>query len=181
MHSADNWYYDAVANVYWKDLMTGLSENVFGPSEPLLRAQFAVILHRMEDLPQISYDGRYQDVAAGLWYTDAVAWASEEGIITGYGAGEIFGPGDYISREQMATMMYRYAKRKGYDTSVKADLGSYKDASEVSAFAEEAMQWAVGNKIISGKQEGTILDPQGNTTRSECAVILTRFMDTYNK
>lgn len=181
VHSAENWYYDAVANVYWKDLMTGLSETVFGPSEPLLRAEFAVILHRMEDLPKVSYDGRYQDVADGLWYTDAVAWASEEGVITGYGAGEMFGPGDYISREQMATMMYRYAKRKGYDTSVKADLGSYKDASEVSAFAEEAMQWAVGNKIISGKQEGTILDPQGNTTRSECAVILTRFMDTYNK
>ena len=112
VHSAENWYYDAVVNVYWKDLMTGLSETVFGPSEPLLRAEFAVILHRMEDLPKVSYDGRYQDVADGLWYTDAVAWASEEGVITGYGAGEMFGPGDYISREQMATMMYRYAKKK---------------------------------------------------------------------
>lgn len=170
------WVYEAVSEVYRRNLMTGLNKTTFGPGESLPRAQFAVILYRMENTPQVSYDGRFQDVPDGEWYTDAIAWASQEGIINGYEGGEMFGPADMISREQMAVMLYRYAESKGYDTSVKADLERFEDASKVSAFAEEAMQWAVGIQMISGKDEGIILDPQGNTTRAECAAIITRYL-----
>lgn len=171
---SQQWVYEAVSEVYKRQWMTGLNKTTFGPDAFLSRAEFAVILHRIENTPEVSYDGRFKDVPDGEWYTDAVAWASKEGIINGYEGGELFGPADKISREQMAVMMYRYGKAKGYDTSAKADLEVFKDASEVSAFADQAMQWAVGIQVISGKEEGTVLDPQGNTTRAECAAILAR-------
>ena len=174
------WFYDSVQYVNKNKLMTGLNETTFGPYDFLARAQFAVILHRMNGEPEMPYSSRFYDVAAGLWYTDAILWAADTGVVTGYTNGN-FGPGDNINREQMALMMYRYANHKGYDTSARADFGSYQDASMVSDFAEEAMQWAVGEKIITGKYNETQLDPKGNASRAECATIIMRFVEKYGK
>jgi hypothetical protein len=179
VHEGD-WFYDSVQYVSKNKLMTGLNETIFGPYDFLARAQFAVILHRMNGEPQMPYSSRFHDVAAGLWYTDAILWAADTGVVTGYTNGN-FGPGDNINREQMALMMYRYANHKGYDTSARADFGSYQDASMVSDFAEEAMQWAVGEKIITGKYNETQLDPKGNASRAECATIIMRFVEKYGK
>ena len=172
----DEWYRDAVKYVYDNQIMTGLSETTFGPYETLSRAQFAVIIHRMSGSPEVEYKNTFPDVEKGTWYTNAVLWANENEIITGYSHNGMFGPADLITREQMAVIMYRYAKAQGYDVSTKADFSKFKDAGSVSGFAEEAMQWAVGTGIISGKDEGTRIDPQGYAARAECAVIITRFM-----
>lgn len=175
----DSWYYGYVEYVYALELMTGLNDTYFGAADPLARAQFAVILYRMNGEPQVNYSARFPDVADGQWYTNAILWANDQGVVTGYADTGLFGPGDNINREQMAVMMYRFAQSKGYDTSTKADFSSYADASQVNEFAREAMQWAVGTGIISGKDNGTRLDPQGNANRAECATIITRFATTY--
>lgn len=176
----DTWFNSYVANVYEKGIMTGLSETSFGAYDNLARAQFALILYRMNDEPAVIFEQKFHDVPANIWYTDAVLWASDEGVVTGYSNGN-FGPGDNINREQMAVMMYRYANSKGYDTSQKADISQFNDASRVSDFAQEAMEWAYGTGIITGKYNETALEPQGNATRAECATIITRFLDQYGE
>ena len=173
-----DWHYDAVEYAYRNGIMTGINPTTFAPNDPLARAQFAVILHRLNGTPAMDYADRFHDVGAGIWYTDAILWAADTDVVTGYSNGN-FGPSDYINREQMALMMYRYAGYKGYDTSARADFGSYQDAANVSDFAKEAMQWAVGEGIITGKYQETQLDPQGNATRAECATIMMRFMEKY--
>ena len=175
-----DWYYNSVQYAYENGIMTGLNDTTFGPNESLARAQFAIILHRINETPAVDYTARFRDVGEGIWYTDAILWAADTGVVTGYSNGN-FGPGDNINREQMAVMMYRYATYKGYDTSVKADFGQYQDAGWVSDFAQEALQWAVGEKIITGKYNETQLDPQGNASRAECATIMMRFMERYEK
>ena len=176
--TGSDWFAGYVKYAYENGIMTGLTPTTFGPGEPLARAQFAIILHRLNGTPAVDYTARFHDVAAGIWYTDAILWAADTGVVTGYSNGN-FGPGDNINREQMAVMMYRYAAYKGYDTSVKADFSQYQDAGRVSDFAREAMQWAVGEQIITGKYDETQLDPQGEASRAECATIMMRFMERY--
>ena len=179
--SEDAWYYDAVYYNYSENLMKGLTDTSFGPDESLARAQFAVILHRMNGTPEVAYTEKFPDVSAGQWYTDAILWAAETKVVTGYSDTGKFGVADKINREQMAVMMYRYAGYMGYNTGNHVDFGKFKDAGSVNAFAREAMQWAVGNGIITGKDGGTIIDPQGNATRAECATIIQRFMENVAK
>ena len=176
--TTSSWYYGYVEYVYALELMTGLNDTYFGAADPLARAQFAVILHRMNGEPKVAYSPQFPDVANGQWYTDAILWAADTGVVTGYSDTGNFGPGDEINREQMAVMMYRYAQAKGYDTSTKADFSRYQDASQVDGFAVEAMRWAVGTGIITGKDNGTRLDPKGNANRAECATIINRFVTT---
>ncbi|MCI7180520.1 MAG: S-layer homology domain-containing protein [Schaedlerella sp.] len=175
------WYYDSVRYVNSNGLMTGLNATTFGPTQSLARAQFAVILHRMNNMPEVTYTAKFPDVPDGVWYTDAILWASSTGVVTGYSDTGRFGPSDNINREQMAVMMYRYAKYMNYDISQKADFSNFSDAERVNEFAKEAMQWAVGTGIITGKDNGTRLDPQGNASRAECATIIMRFVEKYNK
>jgi len=120
-------------------------------------------------------------VDSSTWYTEAVRWAASEGIITGYGNGN-FGPNDSITREQMATMLYRYAQYKGYDVSVgeNTNILSYTDFAELGEYAVAAMQWAVGAGIINGTSAST-LSPRGNATRAEVAVILIRYCKSVDK
>lgn len=174
------WYQEGVDYVTGKKIMTGLREDYFGLEENLSRAQFAVILWRMENSPKVTKDNNFPDVENGTWYTDAVLWASDKGIITGYTHNGYFGPADDITREQMAVMMYRYAGYKGYSTSARVSVDSYEDGAKVSEFAKEAMSWAVANGIITGKQDGVLLDPQGNATRAECATIIMRFAKKFS-
>ena len=176
-----DWYYDAVFYNYLAKTMTGLNDTHFGPDQSLARAQFAIILWRMNDTPEVEYKATFPDVEDNVWYTDAILWAADTKVVTGYTDSGMFGPSDKINREQMAVMMYRYADYKGYDTGNKTDFDKFSDADSVNAFAEEAMKWAVGNGIITGKDNGTKLDPQGNATRAECATIIMRFMEKFEK
>ena len=161
--------------------MTGLEESRFGPYESLARAQFAVILYRMNDEPDVEYKATFPDVADDVWYTDAILWAADTKVVTGYTDSGKFGPADKINREQMAVMMYRYANYKDYESDAPEDISGYKDADKESAFAKEAMEWAVGNGIISGKDGGTVLDPQGNASRAETATIIMRFCEKFGE
>ena len=176
--SPNDWFYSSVMYVNKNGLMTGLNETEFGPVQSLARAQFAMILYRMNGSPAVDYTNKFKDVSAGIWYTDPIMWASNKGVVTGYSNGN-FGPGDNINREQMAVMMYRYAKTQGYDVSASVELGNYKDGVNVSGFAKQAMQWCVAEGIITGKYNGTQLDPQGNAIRAECATIIRRFVEKY--
>ena len=177
------WYYDAVAYNYNNGIMSGYADrpDTFGPNDQLARAQFAIILYRMNEEPDVAYADTFPDVPDNIWFTDAVLWAAGTGVVTGYTDSGLFGPSDKINREQMATMMYRYAKYKKYDVSKTADIDKYKDAASVNEFAKEAMKWAVGNGIITGQYNETILAPQSNATRAECATIIQRFMEKFEK
>ena len=175
---AGSWYYDAVYYNYDRMIIAGMDETHFEPETKLTRAQFAIMLHRMSGRPEAVYEARFSDVTEGAWYADSVMWASENGIITGYADGSRrFGPEDNINREQVAVMMYRYARSQGYDVSVTADYSTYADAASVNVYAKEAVGWAVGEGILTGKEMGTRIDPQGSATRAECAVMFQRLME----
>ena len=169
-----DWFYDSVYYNYDAGTMTGMDETHFGPYHTLSRAQFALILYRMEGKPEVDTESPFRDISGAEWYGQAVLWAQENGIVTGYLDGN-FGPADIITREQMAVMMYRYAKYKGYDVSAEGDYTTFEDAQSVSGFAQDAMDWVVGMQIITGK-EGNLLDPVAGTARAEAAVIIHRFM-----
>lgn len=173
---SNGWYYDYVKFVFDRGLMTGLNMFNFGPGEELSRGQFATILYRMAGSPSVSYSNVFPDVADGQFFTKPVLWAHAHNVISGYENGN-YGPADMITREQMAVLMYRYARFSGLDTHDKGDLNKFPDAGSVSTFSNEAMQWAVGAGLIQGDQ-GRI-NPQGNASRAQCATIITRFMQKY--
>lgn len=177
--AAGAWYEDAVAYVYRHDLMSGFSEDTFGPNAALSRAQLCQILYNMEGRPAVTGGGSFSDLADGAWYTDAVAWAASQGIVDGYGGG-LFGPDDNITREQLASILYRYAQARGDDVSVGEDTNilSYSDAADVAEYAVSAMQWACGAGVITGISESA-LAPRGEATRAQTAAMLMRFCEQY--
>lgn len=174
----DDWHKDYVQYVFDKGIMTGMDPTHFGPGVELSRAQFAVILYRMEESPDAVYENKFKDVPDNEFYTKAVMWASSEevGVINGY-ADKTFGPADFITREQFATMMYRYASYRNYDVKAKSDLKEFSDRDKVSEFAKEAVSWAVAEGLILGDQ-GKV-NPQGNASRAVCATIIQRFIEKY--
>lgn len=176
--SAGAWYENAVSYVLEAGLFQGTGETTFSPSGSMTRAMLVTVLHRLEGSPAASEAVSFADVAAGQWYTDAVAWADQSGIVTGYGDGR-FGTDDPVTRQQLATVLYRYAQQKGYDVSSPADLSSYRDAKDVADWAESAVQWAVASGLINGMDDGT-LSPSGTATRAQVAVIFLRFADLYD-
>ncbi len=184
----DAWYYDAIAYNYYAGTMTGLTPTHFGPADTLVRAQFATVLHKMNDAVEVEYTDKFSDVTKDDWFKNPVLWAAEKEIVTGYSNSTLFGANDTVTREQMATMMYRYAKNfKKYEVSADGDYSSFPDAESVQPFAQEAMKWAVKEGIITGKtlegqpEDKKFLDPQGSANRAECATIIQRFMEKYEK
>ena len=143
----------------------------FGPNDNLSRAQFAQILFNKECRPVVNYLLQYSDVADGAWYTEAIRWATSQGIVGGYGNG-MFGPNDNITREQLAVMLWRYS---GSPAATNKEL-RFNDTDEISGFALEAMRWAVENGVINGKGNG-ILDPKGLATRAQVAQMLKNFLN----
>ncbi|MCU6685027.1 rhodanese-like domain-containing protein [Dorea acetigenes] len=176
VYGAD-WYYNYVEFTYFTELMTGKDKNTFAPTEDLARAQFALILYRMEGSPKVNTTEPTFPDAGEDWYKDAVIWANQNKIITGYTNTGLFGPSDPITREQMATIMYRYANYKKWDVTASDDLSTFPDASSVTAFAKDAMEWVVANEIITGNNGK--LDPQGSAVRAQASTIITRFVTTY--
>lgn len=173
------WYHEAVDYVLVNGLMSGYGNGLFGPEDNLSRAQLCQIIYNLEGQPAATGGSAFTDVADGAWYADAVTWAAENGIVGGYGGG-LFGPEDNITREQLASILYRYAQTKGYDTSVgeNTNILSYTDALEISEYAIPAMQWACGAGILQGS--GGALHPQGDATRAEVATMLMRFCGYYD-
>ena len=169
-----DWFYDAVRYAYETGLMDGVGEGLFAPNSDTTRAQLVTILYRLEGEPEVSGTSGFSDVAAGIWYTDAVAWAAENGIVNGT-TDTTFAPGEDITREQLVTVLYRYAESKGYDVSASADLSGYPDAGQVQDYAQPAMAWAVAEGIVEGVDGN--LNPAGNATRAQIATILMRFCE----
>ena len=167
------WYAQAVAYVYRQGLMSGTAQDQFSPDLTTNRAMLVTILYRLAGSPAVDGGSVFTDVASGDWYANGVAWASVNGIVTGYGDGR-FGPNDPITREQMAAILYRYAGFAGQSTTGQADLSGYTDAGQISPYAAEAMSWAVDRGLITGVSADT-LAPGGSATRAQVATILMRF------
>ncbi len=170
-----DWFYDAVVYAYQNELMDGVGGNRFAPNSETTRAQLVTILYRLEGQPAVSGDLPFTDVETGTWYTNAVLWAAQNGIVNGV-TDTTFAPGDEITRQQLVTILYRYAEAKGYDVSASADLSGYPDADQVQDYAQPAMAWAVAENIIQGMEDGT-LKPAGNASRAQIATILMRFCE----
>lgn len=170
-----DWFYEAVAYVYEHGLMDGVGNSRFAPNASTTRAMIVTILWRVEGEPEVDYATTFEDVADNTWYTEAVRWAASEGIVEGYSK-TAFGPNDPITREQLAAILYRYAKYLGVDVSVGEDTNilSYKDALEISEYAIPAIQWACGTGLLQGS--GGALTPKGNATRAQVATMLMRWM-----
>ena len=170
-----DWFYEAVSYAVENGLMSGMSEDIFAPNTPLTREMLAVVLYNVEGQPESAGVNPFIDVKADMWYTEAILWANENGIVAGYNNGA-YGVGDLITREQFATILYRYAQFKGYDVSIGADTNilSYADAFAISEYAYPAMQWACGAGIMGGMDDGTLM-PQGKATRAEAATMLMNF------
>lgn len=170
-----DWFQDAVAYVYDKGMMTGTSATTFAPNSTTTRGMIVTILYRLENEPAAGTSS-FADVASGAYYAKAVAWAAENGVVTGTTA-TTFAPDAPITREQMAAILYRYATLKGYDVSQKADLSGYTDAGTISAYASDAMAWANAQGLITGVTN-TTLAPKSSATRAQVATILMRFCET---
>ena len=170
-----DWFYDAVRYAYETGLMDGVGDSLFAPNSQTTRAQLVTILHRLAGEPEPGGDSGFADVAAGTWDTDAVAWAAQNGIVNGVSDTE-FVPGDDITREQLAAILYRYAACQGYDVSQRADLSGFGDASSISGYAQEALSWAHAQGLVLGFEDGS-LRPQGTASRAQIATILMRFCE----
>ena len=171
--ASDAWYAQAAAYVYRQGLMSGTAQDRFSPDLTTNRAMLVTILYRLAGSPAVDGGSAFTDVSGGDWFASGVAWASANGIVTGYGDGR-FGPNDPITREQMAAILYRYAGFAGQSTTGQADLSGYTDAGRVSPYAAEAMGWAVDRGLITGVSADT-LSPGGSATRAQVATILMRF------
>ena len=170
-----DWFYDDAMFVYKNGLMLGTSKTLLSPHGTVTRGMMATILWRMEGSLAPKGENSFTDVEAGMWYTDAITWAAENGIFAGYSMDK-FGPDDPITREQLTAIFYRYADYKGYKLTVTGNLDKFEDADKITDYAKTVMQWAVGNGLIKGKSE-TLLDPQGTATRAEIAAMLHRFVE----
>ncbi len=168
-----HWARTAIAWAYENKLFSGTSETMFGPGVSTSRGMVVTVLWRMEKQPSEKQDAAFKDVAANAYYAMAVAWAKENEVVLGYGDGR-FGPGDTISREQLAAILFRYAQRKGVDVSKRVKIDRFADGGRTSGYALPAMEWAVANNFLSGKGNG-ILDPVGKASRAEIAAVLMRF------
>ena len=167
------WYYPDIRYVCSTGLMTGTSATTFSPDMFTTRGMIVTILYRLEGSPAVSGAAPFGDVPTGQYYSEAVAWASANGIVKGYDTG-LFGPDDVITREQLAVILYGYARYKGLDVTVSGDLSGFADSASVSAWAADGLKWANGQGLINGKN-GNLLDPAGTATRAEAAAILSRF------
>lgn len=169
-----SWYYDDVAYVYDTGLMTGLTATAFGPNLSTTRGMIVTILWRMENEPAAKHGCPFADVRRGSYYEQANAWASENGIVTGFDA-STFAPDRAITREQLAAILFRFAAYRGMDAvTLRENLSSFQDQAAISAYAVSALNWAVGEGLMQGT--GDKLEPTGSATRAQVAAMLRRFI-----
>lgn len=175
---AGTWYYGAAAYAYNNGLFAGMTPTTFAPNATMTRAMLVSVLWRLAGAPAPKAPNTFVDVPDGAWYTDAVTWAAENGVVSGIG-GSRFDPSGFVTREQTAEILYNYAHNKGYDVSARADLTAFPDAASVSGWAEEALSWANAAGLINGtvRDGQTILDPQGSASRAQVAMILMNYVE----
>ena len=174
-----SWYEQGVLYVYEKGIMVGTSKTEFSPNADTTRAMIVTILYRLEGSPDIESTDSFTDVPADEWYSDAVSWAAQEGIVNGYGNGK-FGPQDSITRQQLAAILYRYTVYKGASASANGWASSYPDVGSISAWAVAAMQWAVRAEYITGSVVNgqVFLLPEASASRAQIATILMRYLNS---
>lgn len=175
--SENAWYYNSVKYAFENGLMVGVSNTEFAPEADITRAMFVTVLYRMENEPDISNEilgYPFADVDADGWYGNAVYWARLNGIVEGYSDTE-FAPDENITREQMAAIVYRYAKFKEYDTELSGEL-SYLDNDSISDYAKDAVIWSLDNGIMFGNDDNTFA-PLSNTTRAQAAAVFERIIE----
>ena len=173
-----DWFYNDVMFVYEKALMSGTSANTFAPYGNITRGQLAVILYRMEGSPAVERKNSLTDVEYGpgtVWFYDAATWAHQNGIMEGSGNNK-FAPDDSVTREQLASILYRYAQVKGYNVTNTGNLDGFTDKENISDWAREAIRWVISCGIMNGR-ENNLFDPKGIATRAEVAVMLHRFIE----
>ena len=172
------WYDEAATYVYENGIMAGTAKKTFDPNKPFSRAMLAQIIYAIAEKPAVSGASTFKDVPAGKWYTNAVTWCASKGIVSGYPDGT-FKPDASIKRQEMATILRKYAEVSGKDVKATGDLSKFSDQAKVSNYARTAMSWAVGNNMISGTKQGStiLLDPQGTATRAQAAVILKAYCE----
>ena len=170
------WYHEGIDYVIENGIMNGVAADRFNPDGTTTRAQLVTMLYRMEGEPAVEGAPDFTDVLPNLWYTDAIKWASDNGIVNGTGNGK-FSPNNPLNRQTLATIMFRYANYAHKDTSIRADLSGFPDNGQIAGWASDAMQWAVGVGVINGSSSGGVvyLRPANATTRGQIATILMRF------
>lgn len=168
-----DWFSDAVKYVYTHKLMDGVRDNIFDPYGKVNRAMTVTILWRLSGTPAVSGNGGFSDVSASMWYAAPVAWAAKNGVVDGFSDGT-FRPLENVTREQAAALLYRLAKTQGQDLSLGADLSGFKDGGSVSAYAVDAVRWAVNRGILSADSSGR-LEPKAAPNRAQLAVMLMRY------
>ena len=174
------WYSDYVDYVYDKGIMNGAGATNFAPDRTMTRAELVTVLYRIAGSPEVSYDGDFTDVPAGQWYSDAVTWAAQNKVVNGVGNGR-FAPTNVITREQVATILYRYTRTLGVEMGEGADLTTFPDCGSVSSFAVAGMEWAVGEGLITGVSSGgkTTLAPLNSASRAQLATIISRYQQMF--
>ena len=176
-----DWFFTAVNDAVALGLFSGVGEDRFAPTMQMTRSMIVQVLYSMEGTPAVEGTLKFTDTKPGQWYSNAVLWASQNGLVSGYDTGA-FGVSDPITREQIALILYNYAALKGLDISASAELDSFEDGGKVSSWAKTAMQWIVAIGCISGKQNNgrLLLDPKGKTTRAEAVCVMVSFVNFLN-
>jgi hypothetical protein len=171
----NEWYREAVEYVFTNGLMNGMNASTYAPEKTLTRAMLITILYRMAGTPEVRLTNIFTDVETNEWYTEAIQWGYDNGIVKGVSA-DCFAPNLAVTREQMVTFLYRYAAYANYDLSKAetTDLSDFVDASRITDYAQEAFRWAVGEGIVNGFGKNN-LKPQGTATRAQVAQIIMKF------
>ena len=178
--AVNGWQYQFAQYALENGIMSGKGKTEtgkvkFDPDNKITRSEFVQVLYNMEKTPEVTYEAAFKDVPEGEWFTNAIVWARKNGITVG--KGENFDVKGQITREEMATMLKKYAALKKYDVTAEGDLSAYSDESAISSWAVENIKWAVGHKVMSGK--GKTLDPVGPATRAECAAMIKNLNDAF--
>lgn len=171
---AGQWYYEDVRFVVEQGLFQGVSSTRFNPSGTMERSMMTTVLHRLAGSPAVGYSQAFSDVPDGQWYTQGTIWCAGQGIVNGVGGGR-FAPGDRVTRQQIAVMLYNYAVKLGYAAGERGDLSAFPDQGEVASWAQEAVRWAVGAGLLNGS--GGKLLPENSAERAQVAAMLHRFSD----
>lgn len=171
--SETSWYRDAVYYVVERGLFQGTGENKFSPDMTMTRGMLTTVLHRMAGSPETTYSAVFNDVPDGTWYTAGTVWAGQNGIADGSESGAFY-PNDAVTRDQIAQMLYNYAKLFGFDTSGRGDLSGFTDAAEISDWAWDAYSWAVSIGLYQGNTLNQLM-PAATADRAQIATLLQRF------
>ncbi|WP_164914342.1 S-layer homology domain-containing protein [Aminipila luticellarii] len=172
---SDSWFYGAVAFATRNGLFNGTSATAFSPNTQMSRAMLVTVLYRLEGSPAVTGSNSFSDVKGDQWYTNAIIWANTNGIVSGIG-NNTFGTDKNVTREQMSTILYNYAKYKGYDVTKAGEVSSFTDAGQIQSWALDSVKWARGQELINGRTTATLV-PDGSASRAEVATILMRFSE----